>query len=194
MSKTVKTPKGTELPLMNLKGKDYLMVAYRLQWLVEEEKNFRIESHFHQITDEQTVCTALVSLLNEKGEVVKSATGTKRETKKDFPDHTEKAETGAVGRALAMLGYGTQFAISDLDEGTRLADAPLASVKATTPVKVAPVVATKTETTASVPDHSVKSTEASVTTDVQAAPKKTTFKKAAKTEEPKLGSDESAWE
>ena len=50
---------------------------------------------------------------------------TKRETKKDFSDHTEKAETSAVGRALAMLGYGTQFAISDLDEGDRIVDSPV---------------------------------------------------------------------
>jgi hypothetical protein len=27
-----------------------------------------------------------------------------------FSDFLEKAETGAIGRALAALGYGTQFA------------------------------------------------------------------------------------
>ena len=36
--KTVQTPKGTVLPLTNLKGKDYLMVAYRIQWFNEIEK------------------------------------------------------------------------------------------------------------------------------------------------------------
>jgi len=30
---------------------------------------------------------------------------------------------------MILLGYGTQYALSDLDEGTRLADSPLESVK-----------------------------------------------------------------
>jgi hypothetical protein len=40
----------------------------------------------------------------------------------------EKDETGAVGRALAMCGYGTLQA-PEFDEGDRLADAPLANAK-----------------------------------------------------------------
>lgn len=43
----------------------------------------------------------------------------------DFGDYIEKAETKAVGRALAMLGYGTQFVGYEFEEGERLADAPL---------------------------------------------------------------------
>jgi hypothetical protein len=38
------------------------------------------------------------------------ATGTKSEKAASFPDFLEKAETGAIGRALAALGFGTQFA------------------------------------------------------------------------------------
>ncbi len=125
MSKTVFTKKGTELPLVNLKGKDYLMVAYRIQWMNEEVPNFDINTELVSVDDEQTIARAQVVLKNEQGNVVKSATATKRETRKDFSDHTEKAETAAIGRALAMLGYGTQFAIADLDEGQRLADSPL---------------------------------------------------------------------
>lgn len=192
--KSVKTKKGTELPLMSLKGKDYLMVAYRLQWLVEEEPNFKIETKFHEITDGQTVCTAHVSLLNEKGEVTKSATGTKRETKTDFSDHTEKAETGAIGRALAMLGYGTQFAIADLDEGSRLADAPVVNLKdkptytaptknqaTATVAKVPTPVAALLATTSGINVSTADGALATVATS-EASPKKTTFKKAAKTE------------
>ena len=126
---TVKTPKGTELPLINLKGKSYMLVAHRLQWLNEAEKNFTIRTEVLRFEKDESVVRAEVSILNDKGEVVKSATCTKREDSKGFADHLEKAETGAVGRALALLGYGTQFALSDLDEGDRLADAPVASVK-----------------------------------------------------------------
>jgi hypothetical protein len=42
--------------------------------------------------------------------------GDKMETRDDFADFVEKAETGAIGRALAMCGYGTQFA-PELSEG-----------------------------------------------------------------------------
>jgi hypothetical protein len=35
--------------------------------------------------------------------------GTKTENGASFQDYVEKAETGAIGRALANLGYGTQF-------------------------------------------------------------------------------------
>lgn len=126
---TVKTEKGTILPLTNLKGKDYLMVAYRIQWMNEVVSNFDISTDFLLVDDEQTIARAKVIIFDAEGKVLKSATATKRETKKDFSDHTEKAETSAIGRALAILGYGTQFAVSDLDEGERLADSPLTNTK-----------------------------------------------------------------
>jgi len=141
--KTVKTPKGTDLPLINLKGKDYLQVAHRLVWFNEVSERFRVETDFVLITDEQTVARAKVSVFNNEGIEIKMATATKRETKKDFPDHTEKAETGAIGRALALMGYGTQFAIADLDEGSRLADSPVVNTKAATAQSVAAAPATQ---------------------------------------------------
>jgi hypothetical protein len=42
-----------------------------------------------------------------------------------FPEFMEKAETGALGRALALIGYGTQFCADDLDEGDRIVDSPV---------------------------------------------------------------------
>src|SRR5204863_9934179 len=51
-------------------------------------------------------------------------TGTKSEKAASFPDYIEKAETGAIGRALAALGYGTQFA-PELDEEHRIVDSPV---------------------------------------------------------------------
>lgn len=136
MSKNVTTPKGTVLPLTNLKGKDYLMVAYRVQWFNETESHFTIDTTFPLVTDDQTIATAKVTVFDANGKVLRSATATKRETVEGFPDHTEKAETSAIGRALALLGFGTQFALADLDEGDqRLADTPLS---ATTPVPATP--------------------------------------------------------
>lgn len=122
----LKTPKGTELPLINMKGKEYLQVAYRLVWFTEEVPFFTIDTEFVKIDDEQTIARATICEFDDNGKLKRKATGTKRETKKDFADHTEKAETGAIGRALIELGYGTQFALAELDEGNRIVDAPVA--------------------------------------------------------------------
>src|SRR6266699_6005292 len=53
-----------------------------------------------------------------------SAMGTKSEKAASFADFIEKAETGSIGRALAALGYGTQFA-PELNEEHRIVDAPV---------------------------------------------------------------------
>jgi hypothetical protein len=45
-----------------------------------------------------------------------AATDYGSETQQDFPDYYEKAATKATGRALALLGYGTDAA-PDLDDG-----------------------------------------------------------------------------
>src|SRR5690606_35730196 len=119
MSKTVTTPKGTALPLVNLKGKDYLMVAHRIQWMNEVCPIFQIKTNYIKVETDESVVQAEVCIY-EKGSdgipvVVRSATATKRENAKGFADHLEKAETGAIGRCLALLGFGTQFALADLD-------------------------------------------------------------------------------
>jgi hypothetical protein len=54
-----------------------------------------------------------------------SATGYGTETAADFPDFCERAETHALGRALAVLGSDTQFVGQDLTEGEDVADAPV---------------------------------------------------------------------
>lgn len=171
MTKTVTTPAGTALPLINLKGKDYLMVGHRLQWFNEVESHFDIFTEFLLVNDDQTICKAQVIVRDNEGKLIRQAQATKRETKKDFLDHTEKAETSAIGRALAMLGYGTQFALADLDEGQRLADSPVVDVKSksTTPKAVeTKAVERSTELTASAKKGfgvKPKATEAQVATD-----------------------------
>lgn len=122
--KTVQTPKGTVLPLTNLKGKDYLMVAYRIQWFNEVVPEFNVTTEIIKSSDNESIMKAQIQVL-DGDKVIRSSTAHKREDSKGFPDHLEKAETGAVGRALLLLGYGTQFALADLDEGNRLADSPL---------------------------------------------------------------------
>lgn len=117
------TAKGTELPLLNLKGKDYLEVKYRLVWFREEHPDWSIETQFLSI-DERSACARAV-VKDEAGRII--ATSHKAETASNFPDFMEKAETGAIGRALALIGFGTQFCADELDEGDRIVDAPVAA-------------------------------------------------------------------
>lgn len=118
--KTFKTPKGTELPLLDLRGKDYLQVAHRIVWFREERPLWRIQTDIHFTNENQSIVRA--TILDENGNIM--AQGTKSETAKGFADHLEKSETGSIGRALALCGFGTQFA-PEFDEGERLADSPL---------------------------------------------------------------------
>lgn len=119
------TSKGTELPLLNLKGKPYLQVAHRLVWFREDHPNANIHTEIVKAGDNFAVVKASVFLYDAKNNLFQPiAQAHKFECAENFPDYIEKAETGAVGRALAMAGYGTQFE-PELDEGVRLADAPI---------------------------------------------------------------------
>ena len=115
-----KTQHGSELPLLNLRGKEYLEVKYRLVWFREEHPQWTIQTEFVSITDNSALAKA--TILDEQGRVV--STSHKFENDRGFPDFLEKAETGAIGRALALIGYGTQFCADELDEGSRIVDAP----------------------------------------------------------------------
>lgn len=116
--KTFKTPKGTELPISDIKGKDYLMVCYRLVWFREEHPDWALKTECVDMNEKS--CLFRAEIYN--GPTLVSV-GHKREDKAHFHDYEEKAETGAIGRALAHCGYGTQFA-PDIHEGERIVDAP----------------------------------------------------------------------
>ena len=121
ITRNYKTAKGTELPLLNLRGKEYLEVKYRLVWFREDHPDWSIETELLNVTDVSAYARA--SIRDESGRII--ATSHKFERIQGFPDFIEKAETGAIGRALALIGYGTQFCADDLDEGQRIVDAPV---------------------------------------------------------------------
>lgn len=126
--KAFTTSKGTELPLLNLKGKEYLQVAHRLVWFREVHPTGILKttmlSHQGEGQLEYAVFKTEVYVDTERGPMC-IATGHKKETRGDFPDFMEKSETGSIGRALALAGFGTQFTGDELNEGNRLADAPV---------------------------------------------------------------------
>ena len=103
---------------------DYLQVKYRLVWFREEWPEGVIVSEHIELSDTHAVFRATATKVDAEGKTLGSATGYGSETRQDFKDFVEKAETKAIGRALAALGYGTQFA-PELDEGERIVDSPV---------------------------------------------------------------------
>ena len=99
---------------------DYLPVAARIAWFRREHPLWSIITEVEQLANKAVVMKATIKDI--LGTVI--ATARKKETEVGFPDYIEKAETGAIGRALAMCGYGTLQA-PEFDEQERLADAPV---------------------------------------------------------------------
>jgi hypothetical protein len=103
-------------------GKEYLEVKWRLVWLRSEHPDASIETELVSHHNNEAVFRAHVKLPGGG-----SATGWGSEDSQGFGDYLEKAETKAIGRALAALGFGTQFC-SDFDFGAaagRVVDAPV---------------------------------------------------------------------
>ena len=103
-------------------GRNYLPVSARLIWFRNEHPDWGIETEPVTLDMEKQYAIFRAKVYNAEGRLM--AVGTKREDVRGFPDYIEKAETGAVGRALALCGFGTQFA-PELDEvDIRQAGAP----------------------------------------------------------------------
>lgn len=115
---------------MNLKGKAYLEVKWRLVWFREDHPDWQIKTQLVSYDNEAMNAIFRAEIIDSDDRALSSGYGS--ESRKDFNDFVEKAETKAVGRALAMLGYGTQFA-PELEEGERIVDAPVDFRKAKAP-------------------------------------------------------------
>jgi len=128
---TVKTEKTKFNPkdwMTDIHGKDYLPVAARLIWFREEHPEWGIQTEI--IKEDETHAIMKATICNGNQTIAQAH---KKEDKIGFGDFLEKAETGAIGRALAMCGFGTQFS-PDIEEGTqRIVDAP---IEKKTPVEV----------------------------------------------------------
>jgi hypothetical protein len=126
---------------------EYLPVQWRLVWFRNECPEGSIETEIIHLdlekeTEEEVFAWNAEKRRNES--VTKTArgiaifratvkdgrggiaTGTGSERAASFGDFIEKAETKAIGRALAGLGYGTQFA-PELNEEHRIVDSPVES-------------------------------------------------------------------
>lgn len=107
--------------LTRVNGADYLEVKWRLVWLRDRHPDAEIETVAVRLEPDWAVFKAVIRL--PTGGL---ATGYGSESAGDFRDYVEKAETKAIGRALAALGFGTQFC-PDMEFGAaagRVVDAP----------------------------------------------------------------------
>jgi len=102
-------------------GAEYLDVKWRLVWLREEHPDAEVETRALEHEPGKWAAFSARVALPGGG----SGTGHGSETATDFRDYYEKAETKALGRALAVLGYGTQFVGEEMDEGARIVDSPV---------------------------------------------------------------------
>jgi hypothetical protein len=93
---------------------DYLDVRWRVAWIRAEHPAAQIITEQIESGEQHAHFRCVINLPN--GAI---ATGHGSETAGDFGDFYEKAETKAVGRACAMLGYGTDAA-TDFDDGEPL--------------------------------------------------------------------------
>jgi hypothetical protein len=138
MEKTKFNPKDHLLELMhNQKQPDgsykkikteYLPVAWRIVWMRTEKPEWQITTDIVTNTDMYAVVKASIFA---DGYTRPFATAHKREDKAGWGDYMEKAETGAIGRALALCGFGTQFS-PEIEEGVeRIVDSPVEVKKST---------------------------------------------------------------
>src|SRR5919205_4073528 len=101
---------------------DCLEVKWRLVWFRSEHPDGVIETELVSHDGTSAVFRARVQIPGGG-----SATGWGSESADDFRDYLEKAETKALGRALAALGFGTQFT-PDFEFGaaeSRVVDSPI---------------------------------------------------------------------
>ena len=130
MKYMLKLPKTKKVSLPNGQVRfektetDYLPVAARIAWFRKDHPYWSIITKVEKWGDKAIVMKAIIKDMSSQ--II--ATARKKETEIGFPDYIEKAETGAIGRALAMCGYGTLQA-PEFDEQERLADAPVEKAK-----------------------------------------------------------------
>jgi hypothetical protein len=108
--------------LTRVNGSEYLEVKWRLVWLRDQHPDADIHTELVTHGDDFALFRAKVTLPSGA-----TATGWGSERLGDFKDYIEKAETKAIGRALAALGFGTQFC-PDFEFGAargKVVDAPI---------------------------------------------------------------------
>jgi len=130
----IRMPDSIRHMMMKLKNKDYLPVSARVLWFRLDHPTWGIETEALSITEDTATFRTSIVGRTEEGEAFVISQATKREDVRGFPDFVEKAETGSVGRALALAGYGTltaeddaSFLETDSSPAAKVVDTPQAT-------------------------------------------------------------------
>lgn len=102
---------------------EYLPVQWRIFWFRQDNPKGKIDSHALTLDLERGAAIFETYVEREDGG---SARMHGSETAGDWKDYIEKAQTKSLGRALAAVGYGSQFTDDEFTEGERIVDSPVA--------------------------------------------------------------------
>lgn len=102
----------------------YLDVKWRIVWFRNVYPNGCIDTKECLVNDQVARIEATIYDADPSSGGKCLAKARRQVNASDFRDYTEKAETQAIGRALALAGFGTQFC-DELDEEGSLADSPV---------------------------------------------------------------------
>jgi hypothetical protein len=106
-------PEFVKRGLIRVSGNLYLKASHVVLWFRSEHSDWSLETEIVTATEDFALVKATVR--DESGRIL--ATGHKSCARAAFPaGYVEKAESGAVARALGFLGYGTEYGELESDE------------------------------------------------------------------------------
>jgi len=87
-------------------GQMYLKAPYRVVWMREEHADWSVVTSIEYADWEKGFAVVRAVIMDGEGRILATAHAEESRGKLPF---LRKAETGAISRALALCGYGTQF-------------------------------------------------------------------------------------
>lgn len=108
----------------------YLKAPYRVLWMREEHPDWAVVTSIVYADWEKGFAVVQATIMDGDGRIM--ATAHSEESRGKLP-YLRKAETGAIARALALCGYGTQFGEIGMEDEEMILANPIAEANARQP-------------------------------------------------------------